>query len=71
MGILYILLFTAQVLILVGALAWGFIAYKIDILKGIFPASVLPLGQKIIGASAAIIIAVRLYNILDPMLRIK
>lgn len=71
MGVLYILMFTAQILILVGALAWGFVAYKIDILKAIFPGSTLQLAQKVIGASAAIIIAVRLYNIVDPMLRIK
>jgi len=71
MGILYILLFIAQILILVGALSWGFFAYKIDILGGIFPKSFLPLGQKIIGASAALIISIRLYNIVDPMLRIK
>ena len=71
MGILYILMFTAQVLILIGALAWGFVAYKIDILRGIFPGSVLPLAQKIIGASAALVISIRLYNSIDPMLRIK
>ena len=71
MGILYILMFTAQVLILVGALAWGFVAYKIDILRGIFPTSVLPLAQKIIGVSALLVISIRFYNIIDPMLRIK
>ena len=71
MGILYILMFTAQVLILIGALAWGFVAYKIDILKAIFPGSYLPLAQKIIGASAALVISIRLYNSIDPMLRIK
>ena len=71
MGVLYILLFTAQVLILIGALAWGFVAYNIDILKNIFPKSILPLAQKMIGASAALIISVRLYNCIDPMLRIK
>lgn len=71
MGVLYILLFTAQVLILIGALAWGFVAYNIDILKNIFPKSILPLAQKMIGASAALIISVRLYNCIDPMIRIK
>ena len=68
---MYILMFTAQVLILVGALAWGFVAYKIDILRGIFPTSVLPLAQKIIGVSALLVISIRFYNIIDPMLRIK
>ena len=71
MGVLYILLFTAQVLILLGALAWGFVAYKIDILSGIFSKSYITLGQKIIGASAALIISIRLYNSIDPMLRIE
>ena len=70
MGILYVLLFTAQILILVGALAWGFVAYNIDILRLIFPKPFLNLGQKIIGASAVLIISIRLYNVIDPMLRI-
>ena len=71
MGILYIILFIAQILILIGALAWGFVAYNINILNSIFPKSILPLAQKMIGASAALIISVRLYNCIDPMLRIK
>jgi uncharacterized membrane protein YuzA (DUF378 family) len=71
MGILYVLLFIAQILILVGALAWGFVAYNIDILRLIFPKPFLPLAQITIGASAALIISIRLYNVIDPMLRIK
>lgn len=71
MGILYILLFTAQILILVGALNWGFVAYNIDIVKCLFPKSVVPLVYKVIGASAALVISIRLYNVIDPMLQIK
>jgi len=71
MGILYVLLFIAQILILVGALAWGFVAYNVDILRAIFPKSFLPLAQMVIGASAVLIISIRLYNVIDPMLRIK
>jgi len=71
MGILYILLFTAQILILVGALNWGFVAYNIDIVQCLFPKSVVPLVYKIIGLSAALIISIRLYNVVDPMMRIK
>jgi uncharacterized membrane protein YuzA (DUF378 family) len=71
MGILYILLFTAQILILVGALNTGLMAYRIDIIKSIFPGVYASLAYKVIGISALLIISVRLYNCIDPMLRIK
>ena len=71
MGILYIILFIAQILILVGALAWGFIAYNIDILNAIFPKQYVGFAYKAIGASAVLIISIRMYNCIDPMLRIK
>jgi len=71
MGILYALLFTAQILILVGALNWGLMAYKIDILKSLFSKDYVNVAYKLVGLSAVLIISVRLYNIVDPMLRIK
>jgi len=71
MGILYILLCIAQILILVGALNWGLVAYHIDIVKAIFAKDYVTAVYKVIGLSAALIISIRLYNIIDPMLIIK
>ena len=71
MGILYALLFIAQILILVGALNWGLMAYKIDIIKSLFYKDYVNVAYKIIGLSAVLIISVRLYNVIDPMMRIK
>jgi uncharacterized membrane protein YuzA (DUF378 family) len=71
MGVLYALLFIAQILILVGALNWGLVAYKIDILKSLFSKDYVNVAYKIIGLSAVLVISVRLYNVIDPMLRIK
>jgi hypothetical protein len=71
MGPLYIILFISQILILVGALNTGLMAYNIDIIKALLTAKYASMGYKLIGASAIIIITVRLYNCLDPMLQIK
>jgi uncharacterized membrane protein YuzA (DUF378 family) len=71
MSLLYILLSIAQILILVGALNWGLVAYHIDIVKSIFAKDYVTTVYKIIGLSAALIISIRLYNIIDPMLIIK
>lgn len=71
MGIVYIILVISQILILVGALNWGLMAYHIDIVKAIFAKDYVTTAYKLIGLSAVIIITVRLYNIFDPMLQIK
>jgi uncharacterized membrane protein YuzA (DUF378 family) len=71
MGILYGILFIAQILVLVGALNWGLVAYHIDIVKCLFSGAYVSLAYKTIGASAALIIAIRLYNVLDPFFRIQ
>jgi uncharacterized membrane protein YuzA (DUF378 family) len=71
MGILYILLIIAQVLILVGALNWGLVAYHIDIVKCLFKGAYVSLVYKLIVASALLVISIRLYNCLVPFLQIK
>jgi uncharacterized membrane protein YuzA (DUF378 family) len=58
-------------LVFVGALNWGLVAYHIDIVKSIFAKDYVTTVYKIIGLSAALIISIRLYNIIDPMLIIK
>ena len=71
MGPLYIILFISQVLILVGALNTGLMAYNIDVIRVLLTKTYASLGYKLIGLSALIIIGVRFYNCLDPMLQIK
>jgi uncharacterized membrane protein YuzA (DUF378 family) len=71
MGPLYIILFISQILILVGALNTGLMTYNIDIIKALLTAKYASMGYKLIGVSAIIIITIRLYNCLDPMLQIK
>lgn len=71
MGILFALLFIAQLLILVGALNWGLMGYKIDIFKSLVSKDYVSVVYKLIGLSAVLIISIRLYNIIDPMMKIK
>ena len=51
MSLLYILLCIAQILILVGALNWGLMAYHIDIVKSLFAKDYVGTAYKIIGLS--------------------
>ena len=71
MGIVYILLVISQILILVGALNLGLMAYHIDIFKSILARDYVTTAYKLVGLSAIIIISVRIYNIFDPFLQIK